>query len=141
MKQFDLGGDLLLVVDRGEELHTQLNNWAQQSSCKSAWLTGLGGASGITLGYYDLAGKTYHWQTFDEELEILSLTGNLSIVDGQPFWHIHGTFGRADYSVIGGRIKELTIGLTGELHITPLAPDITREYDAATGLKLLCPLQ
>lgn len=127
----------ILVLKRGEELHTSLEKYAQESDLKSAWITGLGATEQMILGFYDLENKEYIWREFNETLEIISLTGNMSIVEGKPFWHIHGVFSDKDFQTIGGHIKELHIGGTGEFHITSLEGELTREYDEETGLKLL----
>lgn len=131
--------DSLLVLERGEELHKALDAYAKEAKLDSAWLSGLGGAGSVTLGFYDLPRERYQWKTFDSPLEIVSLTGNLSIVDGEPFWHIHGVFSGPDYKTIGGHVKELTVGPTCELHVTSLSVPLTRELDEDTGLKLIIP--
>jgi predicted DNA-binding protein with PD1-like motif len=141
MKQIDLTGSTLVVLERDEELLTVLATYAQDSNLKSAWLSGLGGAMRATLGFYDIETKSYQWKTFDKPLEILSLSGNLSMVEGKPYWHIHGVFSSSDYRTVGGHIKELTIGLTGELYITPLASTLIRTLDDRTGLNLIDPDQ
>src|SRR5690606_34504988 len=99
--------------------------------------SGLGGAGSVTLSFYDLTKKAYVDTQLDEPLEILSLQGNLAWIDDVPFWHVHGVFGRSDYSSIGGHVKKLKIALTGELLIVPLKTVMTRTYDETTGLKLL----
>jgi len=129
----------LLVLERGEELHESLARFASENDLTAAWLAGIGGASSVELGFYDLALRDYSWRTLDETLEIVSLTGNLSIVDGKPFWHIHGVFSDKDYQALGGHVRSMTVGLTCELHITPLDIALTRNLDSTTGLKLLEP--
>lgn len=129
----------LLVLERGEELHESLARFASENNLTAAWLAGIGGASSVELGFYDLALRDYSWRTLDETLEIVSLTGNLSIVDGKPFWHIHGVFSNKDYQALGGHVRSMTVGLTCELHITPLNIALTRNLDSTTGLKLLEP--
>ena len=85
MKRHDSHSSILLILERGEELQESLQTFALGSSgLESAWLTGLGGAMSATLGFYDFTAKSYVWKTFDEPLEIVSLTGNLSFVDGKP---------------------------------------------------------
>lgn len=138
MKRHDSHSSILLILERGEELQESLQTFALGSSeLESAWLTGLGGAMSATLGFYDFTAKSYVWKTFDEPLEIVSLTGNLSFVDGKPFWHIHGVFSDKNFATVGGHVKELTIGLTGELYITPLSMSLNRQGDDTTGLKLI----
>lgn len=129
-----------LVLQRGEELIAALNDHARTENLAGAWLqAGIGGAGSATLAYYDLETRSYIDRTFDEPLEILSLQGNLAWVDGEPFWHIHGTFGTRDYRSIGGHVKRLDIALTGELLLTPTLTRLTRSDDEATGLKLIDP--
>lgn len=137
MKQIKTNNAMIAVLDRGEELHEQLGILTKNNGLTAAWLSGLGGAMNVTLGFYDLSTKSYKWQDFNEPLEIVSLTGNLSIKDGQPFWHVHGVFSGADYKAISGHVKSMTIGLTGELRIEPLEVQLERSLDETTGLQLL----
>lgn len=137
MKQFADFNSTLLVLKRGEELHTVLANYAREAGLTSAWLSGLGGAGKATLGYYSLETKSYSWQEFDGPLEILSLTGNLSMADGEPFWHIHGSLSDTKLQAIGGHVKELVVGPTCELLVTPLSLPLTRLPDNETDMKLI----
>ena len=128
----------VVVLERGEELITALQAYATENNLAGAWLqSGLGGAGQATLSFYDINKKEYIDRTFNDPLEILSLQGNLSWVDAEPFWHVHGTFGNEKYGVIGGHIKSLEIALTGELLIVPLETQMARVFDETTGLKLL----
>ena len=138
MKQFADTSTTTLVLQRGDELTASLADYARAHHLTSAWLhAGVGGAGSATLAFYDLDKRKYIDQTFDEPLEILSLTGNLAWVDGQPFWHVHGVFGRRDYSTVGGHVKRLDIALTGELLLMPTGIPLTRNHDEETGLKLI----
>jgi predicted DNA-binding protein with PD1-like motif len=138
MKRIDASSSIVLILERGEELQASLQEFAATSGVQSAWLSGQGGAMKTTLGYYNLETKSYEWKEFDETLEIVSLTGNLSLSSGQPFWHIHGVFSNRDFQAIGGHVKSMTVGLTGELHITPISPALHRDrHDNITGLKLI----
>lgn len=138
MKEFRSAQGTVLVLQRGEELIETLGRYASEQELSAAWLSGLGGAGSITISWYDITKKTYKDYSFDGALEILSLSGNLSIVDGEPFWHIHGSFAGLDYAAVGGHVKSLTVGLTCEVMITPLDTPMTRQYDDTTGLNLLC---
>lgn len=130
-----------IILDRGEELHQELVALATEHDWTSAWIQGLGGAISATLGFYNFETREYEWKEFNEPLEILNLQGNMVIKEGVPFWHIHGVFSGRDFTAIGGHIKSLTIGLTGELHIMPKEIRLTRSYDQTTGLALICPAE
>lgn len=141
MKRISSDSSTILVLDRGENLLQSLIRYADSTGLTAAWMSGLGGAMNLTLGFYDIKIKEYIWEEFHTPLEIVSLTGNLSIVDNAPVWHIHGVFSGKDYQAISGHVKELTVGLTGELLITPLSTPMTRAYDETTGLRLISPTE
>jgi predicted DNA-binding protein with PD1-like motif len=137
MQQFSNTHGDLVVVARGKEVMAQLAWYAKDLNLKSAWMSGLGGAGRVTLGFYDIETKAYEWKEFNEPMEILNLTGNLAWVDGEPFWHVHGTFSGRDLKTVGGHVKELVVSLTCEILITPLDTPLARTFDDETGLKLL----
>lgn len=141
MQQYSNINSDIIVINRNDELMVQLTKHAKEWNLKSAWLSGLGGAGMVTLGFYDVEAKAYGWKEFNEPMEILNLTGNLAWVDGEPFWHVHGTFSGRDLTAVGGHVKELVVGLTSEILITPLNTPLTRMFDDETGLKLIQPLQ
>lgn len=139
MKRFtdDASGTELLVFAKGEELMAGLDSFAREQAIDGAWVDIVGGAAAVTLGFYDPVAREYRWRSFEEPLEITGLHGDLSWVDGEPAWHVHGSFSRADFSVLGGHVKRCLIGLTGEVMLTPRRTRLTRVYDEETGLKLL----
>lgn len=127
----------VLIIPRGKEVLAELSRYAKETKAPSAWISGLGGADKVVLSFYNLDSQSFSWTEYEEPLEILNLTGNLAWVDGDPVWHIHGTFSRNNLSVVGGHVKELHIGLTGEFHLTPLTKQLTRQHDETTGLNLI----
>lgn len=138
MKQVHNSTGTIVILERGEELIRELVSYAHEHRLQSAWLqSGLGGAESATHSFYDLETKTYIDKTFNEPLEVISLQGNLSVVDDTPFWHIHGTFGTSTYQTISGHVKTLGVALTAEILIQPIESPLIRSYDEATGLKLL----
>ena len=138
MKRIDTPESTVLILERGEELQESLATFVTESGVKSAWLSGLGGTMNVTLGFYDIESKSYRWREFEEPLEIVSLTGNLSLSDGKPFWHIHGVFSGKDYRAVGGHVKSMTVGLTCELHLSRISSELHRDrHDDVTGLTLI----
>lgn len=126
-------------LEKGELLVESLLKFVKERNIKGAWLMGLGGAEWAKLGFYDLPNKTYRWQRFDELLEITSLQGNIAWKDGEPALHMHGTLSNAQFQVIGGHIKELSVAGTCEVFIHALDSDqpLTRKPDDQIGLALL----
>ncbi|HUY62666.1 MAG TPA: PPC domain-containing DNA-binding protein [Candidatus Paceibacterota bacterium] len=125
-------------LELGEELFGTLLGWCEREGVAGATLTGLGAADKLDVAYYDLAAKAYERHPLEEEVEVLSLVGNLGMLDGKRLLHIHGIFGRKNLSTFGGHLFELRVSGACEIHLTALASPLERAYDAATGLNLLC---
>lgn len=124
---------------RGDELMTGIKAFAETNGIRAAHLTGLGAAGRLTLAYYNLETKAYEKKEFTEDVEILSLVGNVGVgADGTTIVHVHGTFGRRDFSVFGGHVCELTVSGAGEIHLTDPGGTIDRAFDPETGLTLMC---
>jgi len=109
----------LLILEKGEELITSLTSFAKENNVKGAWISGVGAASSLTIGYYDLDAREYAWKENSGMFEIMNLSGNITTVDNEPSLHIHGTFSGHDLAAFGGHVKELLVGITCELFITP----------------------
>lgn len=137
MRYFKKDNSYVLALSTGEELMDCLSRFASELEISSAWLSGLGAASVIEVGYYDMPGRTYHWKTFAGKLEITNLTGNLSLEAGKPLWHIHGSFSDESFNAIGGHIRKMVVGPNCELLVRKLGQPLIRVEDRASGLSLL----
>ena len=83
------------------------------------------------------ATKQYVDKTFAEQMEVCSLTGNISEKDGKVYLHLHVTASRSDYSCIGGHLLTATINGACELFVEDYGLDgIGRRFDPETGLNL-----
>ena len=128
----------ILAFQRGEEVLGALRQFLAEKNIRAGHLTGLGAAEALEIAFYDLEGKEYEKRRTSYDVEILSLVGNVAMMDGNPILHIHGTFGKRDFSAFGGHVFSITTGASCELHLTVMDGLMKREYDEATGLNLLC---
>ncbi len=131
----------ILNIERGEELISTLRAFLEKEKIKAGFLTGLGAAGKLDLAYYNLTAKKFEQHTIEEDVEILSLTGNIAMLKDERIIHVHGTFGRKDLSVFGGHIFSLVVSGACEIHLTKLSSTMTRAYDEMTGLNLLCSMR
>jgi predicted DNA-binding protein with PD1-like motif len=134
------GTERVLNAERGDELINTLLEWCATKRVSSATFTGLGACDALELAYYNLRKKKYERHLITEELEILSLTGNIGTLDGKPVVHVHGVFGRRDLSTLGGHLFSLRVSGACEIHMTVLTKEIQRKHDSETGLNLMCDL-
>lgn len=127
----------LLRFDREEELIASLQEYCQKETVPAASFQALGAAGELTLAYYNLTDKVYEDHDVKEDVEILSILGNIATMDEKIIIHAHGVFGKKDLQTIGGHIKKLIVSATCEVSLTLLPGILLRAYDKETGLNLL----
>ena len=70
-------------------------------------------------------------------MEIISLNGNITALNGEIHVHCHAVFGDANMEAITSHLKEATVSLTCEIFLTKLDAEVERKYDEKTGLNLM----
>ena len=137
MKFKEAQGGYIIRLFKGEKIMETLHSFCKSENIKFASIDAIGGASDITLGYYNLETKEYSWREFSEIHEIVSLEGNVSLVEGEPFIHLHSVISNQNFETFGGHLKEATVGATCEVFLRNLNIPLTRKMDEEIGLKLL----
>ena len=74
---------------------------------------------------------------FNHHYERLSLMGNVSLVDNQPFIHTHITFSDENFNTFGGHLFDCKIAAAGEFIIWMGNKKVIRDYNKELGLYLL----
>jgi len=129
----------LLVYHTGQEVMKGLLAFAKKNRLVAGHLTGIGAISDAIIGYFDPQKKTYLRLHEKGQAEVLSLTGNLSLYNGEPFFHVHVALGLRDGSARGGHVFEAIVRPTVELVLTTYSRPVRREIDPEWGLPLLDP--
>lgn len=127
----------IIRLIRGEKIIETLTQFCRKENIHTGVFHGIGAVENPELGYYYLDRKEYKWQRIEKMLEIVSLTGNVALVDDEPFLHIHTVVSDDTFTTYGGHLKEGTVGATCEVYLTNFGIDIEREFDEETGLKLI----
>ena len=97
----------------------------------------LGAVQKACFSYYDQGTHEYKPVSVDKPLEILKLTGNVTLRDNVPFVHAHVTLADAEGRAYGGHLAPGTIIFACECFIEAFdGPALTRELDPATDLFL-----
>lgn len=77
-----------LVFDAGEEVVTSLLKFAKDHKLSGAHLTAIGAFERLTLGFFDVTKKDYKKIAIHEQVELMSLMGNIAQDDkGDPKLH------------------------------------------------------
>jgi len=130
------GNIFIIRLEKGEEIITTLSKFLSKKKISSAFFSGIGAVEKAVIGFYDLNEKKYFWREF-MECEVVSLSGNVSILDDRPFIHSHVVLSDISYNCFGGHLREATAGATLEIKLEMLDGKIARKFDTVTGLNLL----
>ena len=127
-----------LVFDVGDEVAAGLLEFAKQQRLRGCHLTAIGALQDVVLGYWDWKTKEYRRIPLREQIEVVSLVGNIAIgPDGAPKIHAHIVVSRSDGSAHGGHLLEAHVRPTLEAIIVESPQHLQRSIDPKTGLPLL----
>ena len=124
-------------LDIDQPLFASLEKIAVEHHWKSGFIWGLGALKNCELGFYHLHQKTYDRKMFKDEAELLSLTGNLAMLDDKPFFHLHAVLGGSDFKCFGGHLFSADIAVTCELFFSEQNIPASRVDNPVIGLKHL----
>jgi uncharacterized protein len=131
-------GDRYIVrLETGEPVIHNLTTFLASEGIDFANLSGAGAVDQVRLAYWNAETRAYEERQFDEQLEVVSFQGNAALKDGAPFLHLHGVFGRRDFSPIAGHIKEARVHPTLEVWLRTEDVPVRRAHDPTSGLDLL----
>jgi predicted DNA-binding protein with PD1-like motif len=94
----------VLVFDKGDEFISELTNFAKNSKLAGSHFTAIGAFRDVTLGYFDRQKKDYKKIPIEEQVEVLSLVGDIALKDSTPNVHAHVVVGMSDGTAHGGHI-------------------------------------
>jgi hypothetical protein len=124
-------------LDYGSDLLGELTSVCEKEKIHLGTVEAIGAVQKARCGIYYQQAKEYNFFEIDEELEITSLLGNISIRDGKPMVHAHATFTDEKGNAFGGHLAEGTIVFACEFVIRTFSgADHIREKDKQTGLPL-----
>jgi hypothetical protein len=129
-----------VIFDKNEEFIGGLTSWAKENKLGGSHFTAIGAFRDATLGYFDREKKDYRKISVYEQVEVLSLIGDVALNEGTPQVHAHVVVGKADGSAHGGHILEARVWPTLEVILTESPKHLRRKFDPETGLALIEPL-
>ena len=103
----------------------------------AARFTAIGAFAEATLGYFDWQSKEYRKIPIREQVEVLSLVGDIALEDGEPKLHAHVVLGRSDGTTRGGHLLEAHVRPTLEVMLVESPEHLHKEHDRESGLALI----
>jgi predicted DNA-binding protein with PD1-like motif len=126
-----------VLLDKGDEAVEQLTAFARSNEVTAAGLTAVGGYRQAMLGYFDHGQMRYLDIPVTEQVEVLSLIGDIAVLDDRPVMHAHAVLGHRDGSTVGGHLQRAEVWPTLEVIVTESPGHLAKGVDAETGLALL----
>ena len=124
-------------LNYGDDLLGVLTQTCQDLKISLGHVQAIGAVQKAVLGYYHQEQKSYHTIHLDQHLEIVQLTGNISLKDAVPFVHAHLTLSDASGRTYGGHLFPGTLIFACEVFIHAVqGSPFERVLDATTGLPL-----
>lgn len=126
-----------VILDTGDEFTQCMTRFANEQKLTAAQFTAIGAFSSAVLGYFEWDRKDYHRIRIDEQVEVVSLLGDVAVKDGKSTLHPHITLAKRDGSAWGGHLLEGVVRPTLEIIVSEAPASLARRHDPETGLALI----
>ncbi|EJL75899.1 PPC domain-containing DNA-binding protein [Chryseobacterium populi] len=124
----------IVSVKNGSGIIESLTDFVVSQHIQSGEVTGIGAVSEATLRFFQPSTKKYVDKTFNEQMEVTNISGNVSEIDGKPLLHLHITLGREDYTALAGHLLDAKIRGAGEFFFYPLNAKLSKTKDEDAGI-------
>jgi predicted DNA-binding protein with PD1-like motif len=135
--QANVGPAHVLRPAFGTDLLNEMQTFVRDKGINLAWVSGIGAVARATLRFYNQTTKSWSDIQLEKELELVSMVGNVSLLNGEPIVHVHVTLSDEEGRCYAGHLAANTVVFNMEILMTTLnGPPVTRKLDTDTGLTL-----
>jgi len=128
-----------VVLSEGDEAVAVLTTFAAQQRLGASQVTAIGAFSHAVVAYFDWKTKQYRPISIDEQMEVLSFVGDVTIDKGTPKLHAHVVLGDKTAAARGGHLMQGFVRPTLEVLLTESPRHLRRRLDPESGLALIDP--
>ena len=130
----------ILVFKTGDELADGLLQFATEQKLSAASFKAVGALSAVRLAWFNWETRKYEPSvTLDEQVELLSLIGDVALKDGKPAVHAHAVIGKKDGTAHGGHLLKAYVRPTCEVVLTESPARLQKVIDPESGVALIRP--
>lgn len=131
--------DYTLVLETGDSVMDQMGRFVREEDVRAASFFALGALRSATLAYFATDTREYEDIVVEEQVEVVSLSGNVGREDGEPRLHVHCVLGRRDGSTVAGHMQDGVVRPTLEVFLRAHDAPLERVRDQESGLSLIRP--
>jgi predicted DNA-binding protein with PD1-like motif len=97
-----------VIFETGDELFEGLGTFVKREGVESASLTAIGALASVRLAWFDWEAKKYRVSVeLEEQVELVSLVGDVAENDGKPEVHAHVVVARSTGDALGGHLRDV----------------------------------
>lgn len=127
-------GLIMVHLHQNEDLFESLENVCRACDVRTGvFLSGIGMLKQAELSFFVKQGR-YATVLFPEPLELVTLTGNVLLQDGEYKFHLHAVLAKDTKEAVAGHLSKGKVNVTNEIVILKTAIPALRKLDDATGL-------
>jgi predicted DNA-binding protein with PD1-like motif len=128
----------VLIFETGDEIASALQQFARGQRLGGSSFKAIGALSYAKLGWFNWETKGYDEAcVLDEQVELLSLIGDIALRGGEPQVHAHMVVGGSDGTAYGGHLLEARVRPTCELILTESSIHLQKKLDPESGIALI----
>jgi predicted DNA-binding protein with PD1-like motif len=125
-----------VIFAKGDEIMSGITEFAVREKLVAGHFSAIGALEHARFAWFDSARKAFRDIPVNEQVEMISLIGDLGMANGTPAIHAHGAVAFPDGHVRGGHILEAVAWPTMELFFTAYPAPLIKERDDETDLFL-----
>lgn len=128
---------IVIRILSGEDVIESIKNVVNIEHIASGTISGIGSVKQVDLELFNSLDKINSRKEFRGDFEIVSLCGNISSLNDQPFIHLHMSISDNKFYTYGGHLTKAVVSSTAEIIINVINGQLNRRYDEETKLDLL----
>lgn len=136
MEYNQFGNKVVMRIDKGEEVVSTVKNFCVEHKIKLASVSAIGAVNQVSVGIFNQQTKEYHPKEFSGSMEIVSLMGTISEMQGEAYAHFHIVLTDHTYQAFGGHLNAAWVGATCELVLDVINGQVNRKFNEEIGLNL-----
>jgi uncharacterized protein len=128
-----------VIFYQGDEALSGLLEFAEKYHVTSAHFTAIGALNKATLGWFDPQRKMYKKIPINGQHEVIAMSGDIALYQGNPVVHTHMVVGGPDGTTRAGHVLDAYVSPTLEVMVTVDPIAMHKRFDPETDLTLIDP--
>ncbi len=127
----------LIRLDIDDEIVECLKTFCRDNLIALGTIRGFGTTKSAQIGLLETETKIYHPKAYSGDMEITTLNGTISQMNGEVYLHIHANLALPSHEVVGGHLDYAVVSAVAEIVVQSINGVAEREYSTVAGVNLL----